>query len=267
MEVMIFDNNIYRWSDYKRDSYLPHIFCLKGSVSFILDGKPYRAYAGDSIIASNEMQALQILPTDDFECRMMFIHNNYINEHRLTMPYAIVGHLSTMQQPIIPLMPVEMEQCLINIQTIRLRYSQPYHTFYDEQLKRAFEMFVIDMYDIHARQGNIELKDAPQATILMRRFIALLQEGHCLTERLPRYYADKLCITSGYLTEICASGTRHSPTYWIDYFTRQELLKLLADKSLSLSDIAFKMNFSSISYFSRYCKRVLGIVPSKLREK
>ena len=70
-----------------------------------------------------------------------------------------------------------------------------------------------------------------------------------------------------YLTEISSAVTHHSPTYWIDYFTRQELTRLLADKSLSLADIAYKMNFSSISYFSRYCKRVLGVVPSKMREE
>jgi hypothetical protein len=158
METMIFEDSIYRWSDYTRDEYLPHIFCLRGSVSFILDGKPYRAHAGDCIIASNKMSALQILPTDDFKCRLMFIRNDFIDKNRPTSHYAIVGHLGTMQQPIIPLMPTEMEQCLRNIENIRLHYNQPYHTFYDEALRRVFELFVFDMYDIHARQGNIEVK-------------------------------------------------------------------------------------------------------------
>lgn len=267
METMIFDDNIYRWSDYKRDEYLPHIFCLQGSVSFILDGKPYRANAGDCIIASNKMSALQILPTDDFRCRLMFIRNDFIDENRPTSQYAIVGHLGTMQQPIIPLMPAEMEQCLRNIESIRSHYNQPYHTFYDEALKRAFELFVFDMYDIHARQGSIELKDAPQAGILMRRFIAMLQGGECLTQRQPSYYAERLCITAGYLTEISTATTQHSPTFWIDYFTRQLLTNLLADKTLTLSDICDKMQFSSLSYFSRYCKRVLGATPSQLRKE
>jgi hypothetical protein len=42
METMIFDDNIFSWSDYKRDDYLPHIFCLEGSVSFILDASQMR---------------------------------------------------------------------------------------------------------------------------------------------------------------------------------------------------------------------------------
>jgi AraC-like DNA-binding protein len=264
METMIFNDNIYLWSYYKRDEYLPHIFCLQGSVNFILDGKPYCANAGDCIIASNKMSALQILPTDDFQCRLMFILNKFVDENRPTSQYAIVGHLGTMQQPIIHLMPTEMEQCLRNIENLRLHYNQPYHTFYNEALKRAFELFAFDMYDIHARQGNIELKDAPQAGILMRRFIAMLQGGECLTQRQPSYYARKLCVTSGYLTEISTSVTQHSPTFWIDYFTRQMLIKLLADKKLTLKDISDMMQFSSLSYFSRYCKRVLGVPPSKL---
>jgi AraC-like DNA-binding protein len=265
METMIFDDNIFSWSDYKRDDYLPHIFCLEGSVSFILDGKPYRAQAGDCIIASNKMSALQIMPTDNFRCRQMFISNTFVEANRPTSHYAIVGHLGTMQQPVI--MPSEMEQCLRNIATIRLHYSQPYHAFYDEALKRAFELFVFDMYDIHARQGNIALSDAPQATILTRRFIAMLQEGECLTQRQPSYYADRLCISSGYLTEVSTAVTQHTPTYWIDYFTRQLIADLLADKSLTLSDIAERMHFSSLSYFSRYCKRVLGVGPSQMRKE
>lgn len=265
MKDVILTDNIYAWADHSLKQYLPHIFCLAGNVSFVLDGKPYIANKNDCIIPSSESSACLITPSEDFRCKVMLLSNDFVRNNAPDSSYRIVGHLGMIQNPILSLLPSEMETCLHNIRLIGERAAIPYHTFYNEILRRSFELFVFDMYDIHARQGDFRPNNAPQAQILIRRFISMLQEGEFRTHRSPSYYAARLCITPVYLTEISQSVTHHSPTYWIDYFTAEEIKKQLADKSLTLSDIAYQFDFSSLSYFSRYCKRVLGRLPSHLR--
>lgn len=92
-----------------------------------------------------------------------------------------------------------------------------------------------------------------------------MQGGSTATQRSPSHYAEVLCITPVYLTEICRTVTHHTPTYWIDYFAGEEIKRLLADKTLTLSAVACQLNFSSLSYFSRYCKRIFGKLPSQMR--
>jgi AraC-like DNA-binding protein len=52
---------------------------------------------------------------------------------------------------------------------------------------------------------------------------------------------------------------------WIESFTANELKHLLNNRQLTLTDIADEMNFSSMSFFSRYVKKVLGVSPSEYR--
>lgn len=79
------------------------------------------------------------------------------------------------------------------------------------------------------------------------------------------YYASQLCITPHYLSEICKKVSGQPATYWIDRFTLPEVTRLLRRKELSLTDIAEKLNFSSLSYFSRYVQKSIGMSPSEYR--
>ena len=56
-------------------------------------------------------------------------------------------------------------------------------------------------------------------------------------------------------------------TYWIDRFTLQEIVRLLRRKELPLNRIAEQLNFSSVSYFSRYVLKRMMITPSEYRKK
>ena len=56
-------------------------------------------------------------------------------------------------------------------------------------------------------------------------------------------------------------------TYWIDCFTLQEITRLLRHKELPLNIIAEQMNFSSVSYFSRYVLKRIKTTPSEYRKK
>ncbi len=71
-------------------------------------------------------------------------------------------------------------------------------------------------------------------------------------------------------------GTRSDKVWWvftspsqvssfIDRATVPILKKYLNNERLSLTQIADRMNFTSLSYFSRYCNKHLGQSPSDYR--
>ena len=98
------------------------------------------------------------------------------------------------------------------------------------------------------------------------RFIGMLYNGEYTQHRDVPYYASRLCVTPHYLSEICKKACGRPATYWIDRFTLHEIANLLCQKELPLSEIAARLNFSSISYFSRYVSRHFGISPNAYRE-
>lgn len=86
-----------------------------------------------------------------------------------------------------------------------------------------------------------------------------------MEEREVDFYAGKLFITSKYLTEVCKKNSGKTASEWIQNYTTQRLIILLENKSLSFTEIADILNFSSQSFFSRYVRKVLGVSPSDYR--
>ena len=99
MKDVILTDNIYAWADHSRKQYLPHIFCLAGNVSFVLDGKPYIANKNDCIIPSSESSACLITPSEDFRCKVMLLSNDFVRNNAPDSSYRIVGHLGMIQNP------------------------------------------------------------------------------------------------------------------------------------------------------------------------
>lgn len=124
---------------------------------------------------------------------------------------------------------------------------------------------ILDLYDIHA-QSNKELQVSERVTSLLRKFIELLYGGGYVRNRDLEFYASRLCVTPHYLSEICKKVSGKPASYWIDRFTMQEITRLLRQKELSLTEIAERMNFSSVSYFSRYVQKRINLSPSEYRK-
>lgn len=123
---------------------------------------------------------------------------------------------------------------------------------------------VLDLYDMHVR-ANERAAVSSRPAALMQEFIGLLLDGDYVSDRSLEYYAGRLCITSHYLSEISKRISGQPATYWIDRFVSGALSWLLMQPELSLEAIADRMNFSSVSYLSRYVKSKLGVTPSQYR--
>lgn len=109
-----------------------------------------------------------------------------------------------------------------------------------------------------------ENKEGSNAYI--RKFIELVND--CFREQHSvRYYADKLCITPNYLNEITNSVMRVSAKQYIQDKIVEESKRLLAYTDASVSEIAFGLHFSTITYFVRFFRLHTGMTPLSYRKK
>ena len=101
----------------------------------------------------------------------------------------------------------------------------------------------------------------------MQWFIDLLQQGLIRQHRTVEYYASRLNITPNYLTECYIKTSRHNASFFIEHFTAEEIARLLKREDLSITDVAYQLDFNTTNYFTRYVKRVLGMTPSQYKAK
>ena len=259
-----FIDNIAGYDFVSRPGYVTHVLCLEGSISFILDHTRYNITRGDYLIITVGLYASSFVKSED--CRIIAITfpENILNSDAIKSNYGVFGHLSLLQHPVMRLSEQDFQNCRYDLVRLRKRFEAP-HLFKEEMILALLKAHVLDLYDIHARENSgVSLNSRPAQ--LMRDFIGMLIDKEYMTYRNVDYYAGKLCIVPHYLSEISKQISLQPASYWIECFTSRKLSSLLADTSLSLDEIAYRMNFSSVSYFSRYVKKTLGMTPTEYRK-
>lgn len=97
-----------------------------------------------------------------------------------------------------------------------------------------------------------------------QKFLALVRD-HFEQERSVAWYADQMCLTPKYLSQVVKDVTGKPALDWIDEFTIVESKTLLKSTDLTVDQIATKLNFLSSSLFGKYFKRVTGMSPREYR--
>lgn len=101
---------------------------------------------------------------------------------------------------------------------------------------------------------------------VVKNFRILCEKDH-MRERNIKVYADQLRISTRHLYDLVIKSTGTSPK---QILTEQIIVtskRLLLEKTLTIKDISFMLNFESQSNFSQYFKSNTGETPTEFRKK
>lgn len=100
---------------------------------------------------------------------------------------------------------------------------------------------------------------------LFNRFMMLLESDYKIS-RDVNYYAEKMNISSKYLTNIVSQVTGHTPKTIIDQYVILQLKMHLKRTTQSIKEMAWEFHFADVSFFCRYFKKHTGLTPQQIRE-
>ena len=89
---------------------------------------------------------------------------------------------------------------------------------------------------------------------------------HSKEHRDVAFYAQELCITPFYLSQMTKGFMNDSPKGLIDRQVILEMKALLSSSDISIKEIAEQLHFEDTSYMCRYFKRHTGIPLSEYRK-
>ncbi|MBQ1973794.1 MAG: AraC family transcriptional regulator [Paraprevotella sp.] len=124
---------------------------------------------------------------------------------------------------------------------------------------RFFQSRIKHMYSNAKEQSNMNSQN------ILMKFLNLVREHHTKDHRVA-FYADQLCISAKYLTQITKQTTRKTPKELIDRYLANESLTLLYQHHYTIQEISNKLGFPDQSYFGRFFKRMFGISPLHYRQ-
>lgn len=253
-----------RPSEYIGDYHI-HIIVRNGSMTFSDRRQMYTAGLNDFVIWQMSNTIEDVSYSDDFEADFLLVSSDFLGLYNPEMVWAVKGYIFIKMNPVFHLNDKALENFNGDFLQFRHRLDNEEALFHDDVIGRVLQIFLFDIWDVYSVSIRNMQTDDNSARIFIK-FLNLAQ-AHCKTNRDVAFYASQLCISPKYLSQISQAVSNQPASTWIEYYAAFEIIKLLNDQSLTLTDIANRMCFSSNSHFTRYCSRITGMTPTEYREK
>lgn len=242
-----------------------HLICTAGEGSFVYNGHDCHIVQNDLAVIPMPARVSGIVAQPGMQVEWFAADYNYLQSLLPSNNYGIGGSISLNNDPIISLTGEQAAIILTDFRRIRDRMGDRHLLFYNELMGSLCLTMMYDIFDPHAQRDASE-PHSNRTAYIVKQLMDLLSTGICRTERDVRYYAKRLNVSSKYLSATVKRVTGYSVSSFINRTTIPVLKKYLNDERLSLNQIADIMNFASLSYFSRYCTKHLGLSPSEYRK-
>ena len=241
-----------------------HLICLAGEGSFVFNEHCYHIVKNDLVVIPMPNRVRNLAAHADLQVEWFAADYKFLQNLLPSNNYSIGGSISLNQDPVIRLTDEQFRHLLDDFHRLRDRMDANHLQFYRELMGSLCQTMMYDIFEAHAQRESTG-SHTDRTAYIVKQLMTLLGTGVSRTERDVSYYAERLNVSPKYLSTTIKRVTGHSVTSYIDRHTIPILKDYLNDERLSLTQIAELMNFTSLSYFSRYCAKHLGLSPSDYR--
>lgn len=251
-------------SDYM-GRYHVHILCHAGKAQFSMMEKRYVIEAGDLAIWQIGSNIYDIAFSSDLDADILLVERNFLIENNPEVAWATKGYVFIKENPVFRLDEKGKRLLQTDFDLIRQRLSES-NIFRREILGRTLQIFLFDLWNVYEEAINRQEELSNLSASIFHRFMDLVRQ-YSSSEREVAFYADKLCVSAKYLSEVVKKGSGKPASYWINGYATQEIVSLLKKPDMTLSEISDRLNFYNPAHFTRFVRKMLGVSPSEYRRK
>lgn len=239
--------------------------CLGGNMRVRLNLNEYELHRNSLLIVTPGSigQCLEISP----DCRIAFlaIANNYILQEDNSEGALIVRKFLA-KQALLELTDVQTSEILAIYRALRDKLRRPDFRFKHDILKGYLQVLYGEICQLMA--PLVEEQDARQSSrkkLIFDRFLEELRQNYA-SQRSVQFYADRLCLTPKYLSQVVHAVSGRYAGDWIRDYVILEAKALLKSGQYSVQQISDMLNFANQSFFGVYFKKAVGCSPTAYME-
>ena len=246
--------------------YHTHLYCHQGSIQFLFNDQKMECKGGQFLFWFAESRLSGLAFSKNFKATVLLVEKDFLMNNIPDQSWSINAQLHSRVYPVkANISERDKKRILENFQQMNDRFLETDHRFYEEIINRQMQIFVLEMWNTFAKDYE-ERKHSLQTGTLYEQFIHLVREN-CMTQREVKFYSSELNITPKYLNYLCKIHSGITASEWIQRHAKEQIIILLQNKHLNISEIADTMEFSSRSFFTRYVKKILGVTPNEYRKR
>lgn len=241
------------------------IFCRKGTAHIEIDLIPYELVANTQLIIIAGSIVHNISNSDDFKISYITFKHEVYDEATAQLEPSFTFFLK--EYPCVQLGEKRINKMNYMVEAMKDFYNEKTNCFRVKIFKNNIQSFLLDVYDKTRTLFKIDKsEEVGRREELFIKFIHLIHK-YCPQQREVGFYAEKLYITSRYLSSITQNVADKSAKYIIDKHAIQRIKIMLKYSNMSIQDISYELNFPDQSFFSRYFKKHTGMSPLEYRAK
>lgn len=211
------------------------------------------------VLPGSMMEPIKI--SEDLHIDTIFFDPDFISRDSLSNNYMLFHEVR--QTPCIRLNNKGFEIFKQHHKNISMHYHREENRSKADILQFLLLALLTEIKEVYNTNGEQGQKHT-RATELTAVFFDLLYQHH-KEERTVSFYAQKMHLTSKYLTTIIRQQTGKSILVWINEAVIAQAKSLLKTTNLSVMEITDVLHFAESSLFCRFFKRHTSMTPSAYR--
>lgn len=237
---------------------------LKGESRLKIDLREY-------VLSPNTI--FTILPNQIFESlenssdsyvEILFFSTDFMNNLPLPKNFDVLNKMK--YQPCLKVSDENIQEILEYHSFIAKACNQQKHIHRKEITESLLCALIGLIASLYAEEElKAESKINSRGEEIVNEFSDLLMKYH-RNERNASFYADKMCITTQYLSRTLKQITGRPINAWINEAVILDAKALLKSSDMTVIQISEELNFSNPSFFGRFFKQYAGMTPLKYKK-
>ncbi len=240
------------------------IVCVHGSFTFSVAADVYEVKQGETVFLSEDTVFWILNVSDDLEVQILFYNVESIRD--------FLGNLVQQVQLYVKMSPevyyvwrTNQEEDLISYMNLLESTTQAEGNRLLSNEKRLLLIsLTYRLCSIFQQKFFSQKAVSQRSTEIFLQLISLI-DRYYMTERQVSFYADKLCLSPKYLSELSSSVCGYTVHELIFKTIIRGAMSMLTGSSKTVQEIAAEFHFPNPSSFGTFFRKQTGISPQKFR--
>lgn len=245
------------------EGYCGIFLIVSGSIEWNFSATKGRTKSAPSfLIITDNLPSYIFYPSSGFSGYLLLLRCSYLESLVIDVSSLSVYQALSTGPALETLTSSEIKYLVQYLSLIRVNARESrgtYRLLVSKLLTQSLLYYLFGKFPTH-----IVAHDQNRKADLLNEFIKLVQQ-YGTTQRKLSFYANKLCITPKYLSAAISETSGKKCRDWIDDTTMTKARYLLRETRLPLGIISEKLNFSTLSDFTRYFRLREKIPPLQYR--
>ena len=241
------------------------LLCIEGESTIYINNEMYSIHKNDILLCHPQTIFEHKITNLDFKYCGFCLSPEYVKQISLISSNSWNAILFVENNPIIALDENESSLFLQYYNLIRSKFETESQHHLKQLIDMLLQAFIYEFHDSMEKRIKIDPPQYNSADNLFTSFLNILVNSYP-KERSVSYYADKLFVTPKYLSAICKEISGETASDIITRYVKKDIECLLKQPNKTIKEIANELEFSNLSFFGKYVKRIFGVSPKEYRE-